>query len=68
MRMHYGPWVPYFAWRPVWARHHGWTWLRSMWRRRQWFDPSVDPIFIAAADLWEYCRTGPDSTTDGEAR
>jgi len=39
-----------------------------MWRRRQWFDPSVDPIFIAAADLWEYCRTGPDSTTDGEAR
>jgi hypothetical protein len=53
------PWVPFFAWRPVWTRFHGWTWLRRIWRRRDFAPAGAEPQMIVAWPMWEYCRGGP---------
>lgn len=31
----YGPWHPWFAWRPVRTDWHGWRWLAPL-KRRMW--------------------------------
>ncbi len=32
----YGPLFQWFAWHPVWTRDRGWSWLRRVWRAREY--------------------------------
>jgi len=38
----------WFAWRPVWTRDRGWTWLRWVWRRH------VPPLDLPIPTCWTW--------------
>lgn len=44
----YGPWHPWFAWRPVRTLWHGWRWLTRI-KRRRWVGDA--PYSVTG---WEY--------------
>lgn len=44
------PWHEWFAWHPVRTNHHGWKWLRTVYRRQRW-----TPIYAFGVQrYWEY--------------
>ena len=58
----YGPFVPFFAWRPVDTRDAGWVWLRRIRRRRCYVDEGP------AGPFWDYYRHEPRTERVFDAR